>query len=255
MIPDPTNRFSSRVENYVKFRPDYPPGVLDVLRARCGLTAATVVADVGSGTGIFTRQLLANGNPVHGIEPNRAMRETAEELLAAFPDFHSVDGTAEASTLPDRSVGLVVAAQAFHWFDRTHARAEFTRILQPGGWMALIWNDRLLDRTPFLIEYEELLREFGTDYLAVRHQHLDLAQVRRFVGSDEVSLTVLENRQSLDYAGLAGRLLSSSYAPETGHPSHEPMLRRLREIFDRRQADGRVSLDYETQIYCAPLGN
>ena len=255
MIPDPTNRFSSRVENYVRFRPDYPPGVLDVLRERCGLTPATVVADVGSGTGIFTRQLLANGNPVHGVEPNEAMRETAENLLAAFPNFHSVDGTAEASTLPARSVGLVVSAQAFHWFDRARTRAEFTRILLPGGWMALVWNDRLLDRTPFLREYEDVLRAFGTDYLAVRHQHLDLARVRHFTGGGEVSLTVLDNEQRLDHAGLVGRVLSSSYAPEAGHPSHEPMLRRLREIFDRHQAGGQVSLVYETRIYCAQLGN
>ena len=254
MIPDPTKRFSSRVENYVKFRPDYPPGVLDVLRARCGLTTETVIADVGSGTGIFTRQLLAHGNTVYGVEPNEKMRAAAADFLAAFPRFHSVDGTAERTTLPDRSVGVITAAQAFHWFDRARTRAEFTRVLAPGGWLALIWNDRLLDRTPFLRAYEALLQEFGPDYLAVRHQHLDLAQVREFVGSAETTLTVLEHRQLLDYDGLEGRLLSSSYAPEAGHPLHEPMLRRLREIFDRHQADGRISLDYDTQVYCAQLG-
>ena len=256
MIPDPTQRFSSRVENYVRFRPGYPPGVLGVLRERCGLISETVVADVGSGTGIWTRQLLANGNPVYGIEPNRAMREAADQFLSAYANFHSVAGTAEATTLPDRAVGLVTAAQAFHWFDRPRTRAEFARILSPGGWLALIWNHRLLDRTAFLREYEELLCEFGTDYLAVRrHQDLDLAQARQFVGSDEVTLTTLENHQRLDYAGLEGRLLSSSYAPEAGHPSHEPMLRRLRGLFDRHQVNGEVSLDYETQIYCAPLGH
>ena len=254
MIADPTKRFSSRVENYVKYRPDYPPGVLEVLRTRCGLTASTAVADIGSGTGIFTRQLLANGNTVYGVEPNGNMRAAAGEYLAAFPRFHSVDGTAEATTLPARSVGLVAAAQAFHWFDRSRTRAEFARILEPGGFLTLIWNDRLLDRTPFLTAYEALLREFGTDYLKVRHQHLDLAQVRAFVGSDKVSLAILENRQSLEYDGLRGRLLSSSYAPEAGHPMHEPMLRRLREIFDDHQAGGTVSLDYDTQVYCACLG-
>ena len=254
MIPDPTERFSNRVENYVRFRPDYPPGVLDVLRARCGLTPETAVADVGSGTGIFTRQLLANGNPVYGIEPNEKMRAAGAEFLAAFPRFHSVDGTAEATTLPNGSAGLITAAQAFHWFDRGRTRAEFTRILAPGGWLALIWNDRRLDRTPFLRAYEALLHDFGPDYLAVRHQHLDLPQVRDFVGGAEVTLTVLEHRQLLDYDGLEGRLLSSSYAPEAGHPLHEPMLRRLREIFDQYQANGTVALDYDTQVYCAPLG-
>ena len=254
MISDPTQRFSSRVENYVRFRPDYPAGVLDVLWTQCGLTPETVVADVGSGTGIFTRQLLAHGNRVYGIEPNEKMRAAAAEFLAGFPGFRSVDGTAEATTLPDRSVGLITAAQAFHWFDRAQTRTEFTRILAPGGWLALIWNERLLDRTPFLAAYEALLREFGTDYLAVRHQYLDLAQVRGFVGAAEVSLTILEHRQRLDYEGLEGRLLSSSYAPQPGHPLHDPMLRRLHEIFNRYEADGTISLDYDTQIYCALLG-
>ena len=254
MIPDPTKRFSSRVDNYVKFRPDYPPDVLGVLRSRCGLIPETVVADVGSGTGIFTRQLLANGNTVYGVEPNAEMRAAGAEFLAAFPRFHSVDGTAEATTLPDGSVGVITAAQAFHWFKRKRTRTEFARILAPGGWLALIWNDRPLDRTPFLRAYEALLHEFGPDYLAVRHQHLDLPQVQEFVGCTEVTLTVLEHRQLLDYDGLEGRLLSSSYAPEAGHPLHEPMLRRLREIFEQYQADGTVSLDYDTQVYCALLG-
>ena len=254
MIPEPTQRFFSRVENYVKFRPDYPAGVLDVLRARCGLTGETVVADVGSGTGIFTRQLLANGSTVYGVEPNEKMRAAATEFLAAFPRFRSVDGTAEGTTLPDRSVGLITVAQAFHWFDRGRTRAEFKRVLAPGGWLTLVWNDRRLDRTPFLRAYEALLREFGPDYLAVRHQHLDLPQVQEFAGDAVVTLTVLEHRQLLDYDGLEGRLLSSSYAPEAGHPLHGPMLRRLREIFDQHQTHGMVSLDYDTQVYCVALG-
>ncbi len=253
MIPDATKRFSIRVEKYVKYRPDYPPGVLQVLRGQCGLTPETTVADVGSGTGIFTRQLLANGNTVYAVEPNEKMRAAAEEFLAGFPLFRSVGGTAEHTTLPTASVTLITSAQAFHWFDRERTRAEFARILAPGGWLVLIWNDRQLDRTPFLREYEALLQEFGTDYLAVRHHDLDLAQVRRFVGNDSVELTSLANRQALDYDGLEGRLLSSSYAPEPGHPSHRPMLEKLHAIFQRHQSKGTVSLDYDTQVYCARL--
>ena len=174
MNPDPTQRFSSRVENYVRFRPGYPPAVLDVLRAECALTRDSVVADVGSGTGIFSEFLLGAGCTVLGVEPNDEMRRAAEGTLARQTRFRSVPGTAEATTLPERSVDLVTAAQAFHWFDRARTRAEFRRILKPRGWTALVWNDRQLDSTPFLRGYEALLQRFGTDYLAVLDREIDL---------------------------------------------------------------------------------
>ena len=136
---------------------------------------------------------------------------------------------------PPVSIDLITAAQAFHWFDQNRTRAEFARILKPGGWIALIWNDRHVDSTPFLRDYEALLRTFATDYAEVRHKELDLARVREFIGSDAVTLTVLANRQVFDYDGLRGRLLSSSYAPEEGQPGHVPMLRRLEEIFQQHQ--------------------
>ena len=120
-----TSRFSDRVENYVRYRPGYPPEVIQELKSECGLMASHVIADIASGTGIWTRMLLENGNPVFGVEPNAEMREAGERLLAAFPKFTSVAGTAEATTLADQSVDFVTAAQAAHWFDRERARREF----------------------------------------------------------------------------------------------------------------------------------
>ena len=154
---DPTLRFSDRVENYIRYRPGYPPQVLETLQAECGLTPAAVVADIACGTGIFTRMLLQNGNRVYGVEPNREMREAAERLLADHPNFTSVAGTAEATTLPGHSIDLATAAQAAHWFDLPKARQEFARILKPAGWAVLIWNERSTDASPFLRAYEELL--------------------------------------------------------------------------------------------------
>lgn len=253
MISDSTRRFSSRVENYVKYRPGYPPELLDVLRIDAGLTADSVVADIGSGTGIFTELLLKNGNAVYGVEPNAEMRAAGERLLAGYPGYTSVPGTAEMTTLADRSVDVVTAAQAFHWFDLASTRAEFARILRPGGWMVLIWNDRHIDSTPFLRDYEALLQTFASDYAEVRHKELDLSRVRAFVGSDAVKRTVLKNRQVFDFEGLEGRLRSSSYAPEEGQPGYEPMLKRLDEIFRQHQTGGTVAFEYDTQIYCATL--
>ena len=253
MTSDPTLRFTSRVDNYRKYRPGYPAAVLEVMRDTCGLQPVYAVADVGSGTGIFSELLHQNGNRVFGVEPNAAMRSTAERLLAGCARFVSVNGTAEATTLPDHHVRLVTAAQAFHWFNRERTRAEFARILEPRGWVVLVWNDRRVDTTPFLRAYEELLMQYGTDYREVRHRDLDLRQVQDFIGSEAVVSTTLENRQWFNYEGVRGRLLSSSYAPEPGHPNHEPMLARLAADFDEHQVNRQVSFEYDTHIYCAQL--
>ncbi len=253
MPADPTLRFSNRVENYVNYRPDYPPAVLAVLRDICGFTPESVVADIGSGTGIFSEMLLKNGNPVFGVEPNDGMRAAAERLLAGYPRFRSVNGTAEATTLPNGSIAFITAAQAFHWFNRERTRPEFVRILQPGGWIVLVWNVRRLDSTPFLRAYENLLETYGTDYAEVRDKHPDLRQVQNFVGAGTVTLTTLEHRQPFDFDGLTGRLLSSSYVPEPGHSNHAPMLERLAFLFREYQNAGIVSFDYDTQVYTARL--
>jgi ubiquinone/menaquinone biosynthesis C-methylase UbiE len=249
-VADPTQRFSDRVENYVRARPGYPPEVFAAIFEECGLTAACPIADVASGTGIFTRGLLEQGNPVFGVEPNAEMRAAAEGMLGGFVNFSSVAGSAEATTLPDHAVALVTAAQAAHWFDLAKARREFARILQPGGWVALIWNERLTSSTAFLREYEQLLLEFATDYKEVRHE-----KTTGVIGSFFAPLPYREQTfstfQELDYSGLEQRLMSSSYAPQAGHPNHEPMMRELRRMFDAHQQAGQVRLDYETRLFYA----
>jgi ubiquinone/menaquinone biosynthesis C-methylase UbiE len=247
---DPTQRFSDRVESYVRARPGYPPEVLATLRLDCGLTPATRIADVASGTGIFTRLLLENGNPVFAVEPNHEMRSAAEQLLASFPNFTSVAGSAEATTLPDHSVAIVTAAQAAHWFNLPRARAEFTRILNPGGWVALLWNERVTSTTPFLREYEQLLLTFAIDYKEVRHEKTT-AVIGDFFAPLPHRERVYSTFQDLDYSALELRLLSSSYAPLADHPNHAPMLRELQRIFDAGQRNGQVRLDYQTRLYYA----
>ena len=250
---DPLGRFSDRVDDYVKYRPGYPPQVLEIMKEEYGFTPWSVVADIGSGTGILTRLLLDHGNMVWGVEPNAAMRAAAEEALEDNPLFASVAASAEATSLPAGSIDFITAGQAFHWFDRARTREEFIRILKPGGWMVLVWNDRRLDTTPFLKEYEALLQRFGTDYAAVRHQDLDLAQVKEFTRSEAARMVLLDNTQMLDLDGLRGRLLSSSYTPGVGHPDREPMLRELERIFDDCQSGGRIAFEYDTKIYCSQL--
>jgi SAM-dependent methyltransferase len=245
-----TSRFSDRVENYVRYRPGYPPEALQVLRDVCGLKPSHTVADLASGTGIWTRMLLENGNPVLGVEPNDGMREAGERLLAAFPRFTSIAGTAEETTLPDGSVDFVTAAQAAHWFDHQRARSEFARILRPDGWLVLLWNERLTDSTPFLRDYEELLLTFGTDYKDVRHEH---TAVNEFFDPAPFREQVFPMRQEFDYAGIQGRLLSSSYVPGPDDPKCAPMLRELRKLFDMHAVAGRAVFEYKTRVYFGRL--
>lgn len=250
--PNATSRFSDRVENYVRYRPGYPPEALRALQAECGLRPEHAVADMASGTGIWTRILLENGNRVFAVEPNAEMRHAGERLLSGFPRFASVPGTAEATTLADKSLDFVTAAQAAHWFDRERSRAEFARILKPGGWLVLLWNERVTHSTPFLRDYEQLLLTYGTDYAEVRHERTTDA-VNEFFDPGPFQARVFELRQEFDYTGIEGRLLSSSYAPGPEHPSHGPMLDGLRRIFDLHAVGGIAAFDYKTRVYFGRL--
>ncbi len=245
-----TERFSSRVENYIRYRPSYPKEVIETLERECGLARDAVIADIASGTGIFTRLLLDHGNPVFAVEPNPDMRRAGEEFLKRYSKFTSVNGTAEATTLPDASVDFVAAAQAGHWFDIPKARKEFARILKPGGWLVLLWNERRIDSTPFLRDYEQLLLRYGTDYEEVRHEH---TVVGAYFEPYTFQERTFDLRQEFDYAGAEGRLLSSSYAPGPEHKDHAPMLRELRSIFDRHQQNGQVAFEYTTRLYFGKL--
>jgi SAM-dependent methyltransferase len=252
-VTDPTARFTSRAGDYAAHRPTYPPGLLALLAREGVLGRGDVVADVGSGTGILTELLLANGNVVHAVEPNEAMAAAAAARLGADPRFHAVAGRAEATTLPDASCDVVTAAQAFHWFDVEAARRELARILRPGGRVALVWNNRRTDTTPFLRVYEDLLQRFALDYKKISAGWADEETIARFFAPGGFEKRVLANRQSFDFDGLRGRLLSSSYAPPAGHPSHEPMLAELRRIFDRHRQDGEVAFDYDVAVYWGVL--
>ena len=247
-MTDSTHRFSDRVDNYVKYRPTYPAAVLEVLRQKTGLTNASRVADVGSGTGISTELFLKAGCTVFGVEPNQEMRTAAENMLQDYPAFHSITGTAEATTLEAKSVDYVVAAQAFHWFDPLAAKREIFRILKPGGWLVLMWNSRRMSSTPFLQAYELLLQTYGTDYAAVGHRIVSRPVLEAFADG-KLELRKLYNEQVFDFRGLKGRLLSSSYIPKEDHASFQPMIDELSQLFERHNDNGFVRVEYDTELY------
>jgi SAM-dependent methyltransferase len=251
-MSDTVERFSNRVENYVKYRPGYPPEVLRFFRAELNLQKDSVVADIGSGTGISARIFLENGNAVYGVEPNRVMRGAAEEFLKDFPNFTSVDGTSENTTLAGESIDFVTAAQAFHWFDPPKTRAEFKRILKPDGYAVLIWNERRLDADEFHRDYENFLVRFGTDYEKVRHDNIPHERLADFFQT-EFGAVKFQNKQILDFGGLRGRMLSSSYMPNERDARFPEIEEKLFRLFTKHAESGRISLQYDTNLFYGRL--
>jgi len=249
--PHATERFSDRVADYVRYRPGYPREIVTAAAADCGLTPASVIADIGCGPGNLARIFLENGNRVIGVEPNAPMREAGIIQLVGAR-FEAVNGSAEATGLADNSVDFVTAGQAFHWFEPAQTRSEFMRILRPGGWCLLIWNEHHRD-SAFLDEYDGLLRRYGTDYAEVRGKRNSALEVERFFAPLPVRAKEFTYMQEFDFDGLCGRLESSSYAPRTGHPAHTPMISDLRALFNRHEKDGRIAFEYETFLFYGRL--
>ncbi len=247
MEVNPTQRFSDRVGNYVKYRPSYPFEILDFLRNRLGLNSASVIADVGSGTGISSEMFLKNGNKVFAVEPNDEMRQAAEKAFSGQSNFHSTKGTSENTGIQDKVADFVVAAQAFHWFEPNQTKKEFRRILKDDGRIILIWNDRKTLGSAFAEEYEALITLFGTDYKQVKHKNIGEQLIRDFMGAFEVQH--FANHQDFDFDGLLGRLASSSYAPNVDHPRFAEMRSALKHLFDKHQKNSLVRIEYDTQVY------
>ncbi len=247
-----TERFSGRAEHYIKFRPHYPHAIITCLEQEACLTKESVVADIGSGTGISCMPFLENGNTVYAIEPNTEMREASERLLQGHPGFHAIGGTAEKTTLPDASADIIVAAQAFHWFHGSAARTEFLRIGKPGACTVLMWNERDL-QDALGKEYEILLQKYAVDYRETNHRNVGPAQLSAFYSPAVYRAHVFRNAQQLDFQGLKGRLLSASYAPQPGHPRHDEMMAEVGALFTRYATNGMVKFMYTTRLYIGQL--
>jgi SAM-dependent methyltransferase len=241
-----TLRFTGREANYVKYRPSYPEAILNLLEKEIDFDQQKDVADIGSGTGKLSKLFLNNENLVYGVEPNDEMREAGEKILKDYINFISINATAEFTALADKCVDLIVSGQAFHWFDSDKAKTEFQRIIRPGGFVVLMWNKRDTDVSPFMQEYDSLVREFCPDY--VPEDGIDDSVLNGFYGVKNFRRANFKNLQTFDYSGLKGRLLSASYAPMEGDCSKE-MLKKLKEIFEKHNKDGKIYFVYNTKVY------
>lgn len=246
----PTNRFSQTVDDYIRYRPGYPPALIGFMKSELGLAAHSVVADVGSGTGKLTEALLPHCRLVYAVEPNAPMRLAAESLLEECPGFRSVAGTAEMTNLPGASVDIVTAAQAFHWFDADAFRRECHRILRPGGMVMLVWNDRVDASSPFMEAYEQFLQEYSTDYQQIDLRLIDTAHLDRFFGAGNYRSATFQNVQRFDLEGLAGRYRSCSYALPPHHSQYAAAMHQLGELFRQYGVNDSVEMVYRTIAYC-----
>jgi ubiquinone/menaquinone biosynthesis C-methylase UbiE len=251
---DPSTLFTGRSDSYRRARPGYPDAVFDLLSREAVWTPSSIVADVGSGTGIFTAMLLERGNTVFAVEPNDDMRRAAERDHGGHPRFHAVAASAERTTLPDASVDLVACATSFHWFDAAAARVEFERILKTTGAVALLWNVRRAAAPGFMQAYERLLHRLEpgyTDRAARDGQAVD--RIRAFFSPRPFSQAVFDNPQQLDLERLKERFASASFAPLPGHSNFEPAMRALEEIHRQHARDGVVTVLYDTFVYWGRL--
>ena len=244
---EPKKRFSSRVENYIKYRPNYPLKIIEFLKEKKFLADDTVIADIGSGTGILTRIFLDNGNQVYGVEPNKDMREAAEKFLQGYTKFTSLEGSAESTGLEENCIDLIVAGQAFHWFDVEEAKREFKRILKQSGNVALIWNNRGKAGTNFNSSYENFILKYGIDYKEVRKNERNVDLFFNY------HKETFYNFQELDFTSFKGRVLSSSYIPLVDNPIFPKMILELEDLFNKHQRNGIIRIEYDTEVYYGKL--
>ena len=250
----PINRFSKRVENYLISRPAYPEDLYAYIQKHTKIETTSKIVDVGSGTGLLSQLFLNQGHKIWAIEPNLEMRLAGEKYYKTNARFISYEGSAENIPLPGEFANLIIAGQAFHWFDSSAFLTESKRVLIPGGHVALVWNEWFSELSPFLKEYEALLQEFGTDYKQVSRQNEKvLENIHLFFASHDIDERKFINDQSFSFIGLKSRLLSSSYVPLETNPKFQAMINKLKTIFEAHKDNGIIKFDYITRLYLGSI--
>jgi SAM-dependent methyltransferase len=248
------NRFTNRVESYLKYRPGYPAEIYQVLLEEGIIKQSNHVADMGCGTGLSAELFLQNGHRVYGVEPDAAMLDGAKNYLSSYPYFVPVNASAHNCSLKNRSIDLIICGQSFHWFDREKTAAEFRRILQSDGHLLIMWNELNTSASDFMKVFVDFIEMFAVDYREVRSKIINAVEgLDGFFGHQSYQSKFFLNQQHLDLNGLNGRVLSMSFMPDQANKDHDFMMYCLRKIFQRYQETGKVKIEYLTKIYYGQL--
>jgi ubiquinone/menaquinone biosynthesis C-methylase UbiE len=242
---NPKCRFSNRVENYEKYRPNYPNEIINFLNTKIQLDKEDIIADIGSGTGISAKLFLDNGNEVYGIEPNAEMRSAGEKSLIHYTNFHSLDASSEDTKLESESVDVITSGQAFHWFEPEATKKEFLRILKPDGFVVIFNNRRKFSDSPFMNEYMKLISKYSETEFS-NSLNTDLPN---FFGLKIIHEEVFSNPQVFSLGRLKGDLVSYSYIPNEEDPKFNNMISEFELLFEKYSDNGALIFEYETVLY------
>lgn len=254
-------RFTGKAEVYASYRPSYPTELIDFIIKQVEEKQLRidecVIADIGAGTGKFTALLLERGFQVIAVEPNPDMLEQLMKLKNKYTDRLTIkSSSAEQTGLAAHSVDIIVCAQAFHWFNEAEVKKEWKSILKQDGFVYLIWNQRHIDGSSFMKQYEQLFLELDESkhvkqyklYKEVGHQYMSVDKLSSFYG-EKPQLFQLNYEQRLDEQALIGRIVSSSYALNEGEDGYDLFLEQIKQLFRRNEQNGYVSMLYETDCY------
>ncbi|MES9683018.1 class I SAM-dependent methyltransferase [Gottfriedia acidiceleris] len=241
--------FSGKADRYSKFRPSYSNEYINYLLSENHLSKGSVIADIGSGTGILTKLLLEKKLTVFAIEPNDDMRGIAEKTLKEYDQYKSINATAENTSLKNNSVDLITVAQAFHWFDKEKFRLECKRILKENAKVSLVWDSKDV-LSPLMIELQEICKETCPKFKGFSGGIENTPDVtNQFFKNGIYETMVYRNDLEMDLEGFLGRNLSSSFSPLSGEKEFEPYRTALTNLFNKYGLNGKIVYPYITKSY------
>ena len=248
-------KFSGRVKEYAQYRARYSAQIIATLETQCGLRKEDVIADIGAGTGMLAELFLEHGNSVIAVEPNAEMLAECAAMQERYPALRTVRAAAEETTLADASVDFVVVGRAFHWFDAERARAEFTRVLRPGGWLVLASVGRRREDTTAVGQaYREVLQRITPEYGEIIKRFDIYDNAEQFFAGSAVLRECFESEELMTLEMLIGQTQSISFAPLEGQPGHAAMVEMLTEFFAQYAVDGVVRMPTASYLICIQLG-
>lgn len=244
-----TKKFTGKADIYSKYRPSYPKEYINYLISANSLSSTSVIADIGSGTGILSGQLLEKRLEVICVEPNADMRTLAENQLKGFSRYLSVNGSAEDTTLQEKSIDLITVAQAFHWFDKERFKAECRRILKQNSKIALVWNSR--DFSSEIIQENALIcKKMCPSFNGFSGGMEESPEIiQGFYGDGNFEIITFQNDLQLDLDGFIGRNLSSSYAPKSTDVNYDAFISALTDLFDKYSENNMITMPNNTRSY------